>query len=66
MINLEIITGITLTSPMNISSTSVENVIWSPSYPNSYEGNFDQVSYNLLYILCIMITLGFNSCILYV
>ena len=42
--NLNIITGTTLTSPINVSSTSIENVIWSPNYPNSYDGNYDQVT----------------------
>ena len=45
--NLNIITGTTLTSPINVSSTSIENVIWSPDYPHSYDGNYDQVKQNI-------------------
>ena len=48
--NLDI-TGTAITSPVNISSTSNKNVIWSPNYPNSYDGNYDQVSHDSLYFL---------------
>ena len=52
MFNLPIITGNSTTSPLNISSiTNIENVIWSPNYPNSYDGNYDQVSHDSLFIL---------------
>ena len=44
--NQDIIAGTTITSPVNISSTSIENVIWSPNYPNSYDGNFSQVTHS--------------------
>ena len=49
--SLDIITGNTNASPVNFSSTSIENVIWSPNYPNSYDGNYDQVSHDSLFIL---------------
>ena len=48
--SLDIITGTTITSPVNFSSTSTGNDIWSPNYPHSYDGNYDQVSHNSLYL----------------
>ena len=52
--SLDIITGTTITSPVNISSTSIENVIWSPDYPHSYEGSYDQVKQNITLSKCVM------------
>ena len=32
---------------MNVSSTSLESIIWSPNYPAAYDGNYDQVKQNI-------------------
>ena len=38
----------TITAPINTSSTSLESIIWSPNYPDSYDGNYDQVKQNII------------------
>ena len=36
----------TITALISTSSSSLESIIWSPNYPDSFDGNYDQVKQN--------------------